>query len=191
MSLEQLIASYGCLAVFLGTFLEGETVLILGGFAAHRGYLRLDCVMAAAFAGSILGDQFYFLLGRFHSRLLMEKRPSWKPRMDRFRALLDRRATLVILSFRFLYGLRTIGPFAIGAGGVSIPRFVLLNIIGGAVWAVVIAAAGYFFGHAMEIIIADLKRYELAVAGIIALVAVTLFSGRVIVRRIRRGRPED
>lgn len=29
------------LAVFLGTFIEGEIVLVLGGIAAHRGYLDL------------------------------------------------------------------------------------------------------------------------------------------------------
>jgi membrane protein DedA with SNARE-associated domain len=30
------MATYGYLAVFLGTLLEGETILLLGGYAAHR-----------------------------------------------------------------------------------------------------------------------------------------------------------
>lgn len=36
MSLEELISTYGYAAGGIGTFLEGETILILGGFAAHR-----------------------------------------------------------------------------------------------------------------------------------------------------------
>lgn len=42
MTLTALIASYGCYALFVGTFLEGETVLIAAGFAAHRGILDLS-----------------------------------------------------------------------------------------------------------------------------------------------------
>src|SRR5688572_33421924 len=39
--LTQLLDHYGYLAVLVGTVLEGETILILGGFAAHQGYLHL------------------------------------------------------------------------------------------------------------------------------------------------------
>ena len=56
MSLVELIATYGYYAVFLGAFIEGETVLILAGIAAHRGYLDLTTVIGVAFAGGWLGD---------------------------------------------------------------------------------------------------------------------------------------
>ena len=45
MSLPQLLTDYGYWAVFVGSLLEGETILILAGFAAHRGYLSLPLVM--------------------------------------------------------------------------------------------------------------------------------------------------
>ncbi len=186
MTAEQLIITYGYLAVFIGTFLEGETILILGGFAAHQGYLDLAGVMAAAFAGSLLGDQLYFHLGRRNSRLLLRKRPEWKQRMERFRRLLDRHTTVIILAFRFLYGLRTVGPIAIGTSSVSFRRFLVLNAIGAAVWAVAIAAAGYAFGGAVEVIISDIKRYEHIVAGAVAVAAIVLFIVRAIIRRRRK-----
>ena len=49
----QLIQSYGYWAILAGTFLEGETILVLAGFAAHLGYLQLPWVILAAFAGSL------------------------------------------------------------------------------------------------------------------------------------------
>ena len=64
MSLESLVASYGYAALFLGTLLEGETVLILAGIMAHLGLMKLPLVMLVALLGSFLGDQFYFFLGR-------------------------------------------------------------------------------------------------------------------------------
>ena len=74
MSLESLIDTYGYLAILVGTFFEGETVLVLGGFAAHRGYLDLPGVILAAFVGTLLGDQLFFVLGRWHSEKILAKR---------------------------------------------------------------------------------------------------------------------
>jgi len=63
MTLEYLISHYGYVALVIGTFLEGESVLIVAGFAVHLGYLKLQWVILAAFAGSVAGDQLYFFLG--------------------------------------------------------------------------------------------------------------------------------
>ena len=64
MTLTELVAQYGYLAVFAGAFLEGETVLILAGFAAHQGYLSFFWVVALAMCAGTLGDQTCFFLGR-------------------------------------------------------------------------------------------------------------------------------
>lgn len=45
MSLEYLIDTYGYPAILIGTFLEGETILVLGGIVAKLGYLKLPWVM--------------------------------------------------------------------------------------------------------------------------------------------------
>ena len=39
--------------LLIGTFLEGETILMLGGLAAHMGYMDVTGVILAAFAGSL------------------------------------------------------------------------------------------------------------------------------------------
>jgi len=171
MDLQSLIQTYGYAAILVGTFLEGETVLVLGGYAAHRGYLFLPWVILAAFVGSLAGDQFYFYLGRNHSRFILDRFPSWKPRVARARLLLDRFHTPLILSCRFLYGLRTVTPFAIGMSGVPRLRFFVLNAIGAAVWAPMFGTGGYIFGKALEALMGNLERYELwAVLAILALV---------------------
>ena len=64
MSLEELIATYGYLAVLVITFIEGETIVILAGVAAHLGYLDVNWVIVTAIAGSFGGDQLWFYIGR-------------------------------------------------------------------------------------------------------------------------------
>lgn len=175
MSLEQLISSYGYAAIGIGSFLEGETILVLGGFAAHRGYLELPWVIVCALVGTIAGDQLYFYIGRIKGKSAIERRPKWKARSEKVLMLLDRHQVWLILGFRFLYGIRTVAPFLIGASNVSPIRFLIFNIIGASLWAVIIGALGYLFGGALEIILGDIKRYELLVFVILALLGVMIW----------------
>ena len=183
MSLEQLVSDYGYWAVLIGTFFEGETILVLGGFAAHRGFLELPWVIAAAFVGSCLGDQLYFFIGRTRGEKLLERKPEWKAKSARVLSLLDKHQTALILGFRFLYGLRTVTPFLLGSAGIAPARFIVLNIIGAAVWATTVGSLGYFFGSAIEVIIGDIKRYELLFFGIIAGVGLGIWLQRRLARR--------
>ena len=145
-SLELLIAQYGYLALFVGTFLEGETILLLAGFLAHSGSLDLQWCIVTAFAGSLSGDQFAFYIGRLKGKAFIAKRPAWQVRVDRVHKMLERFHEVLILSFRFFYGLRNLTPFILGTTHISGLKFFLLNAVGAALWAVIFAFAGYFFG---------------------------------------------
>jgi membrane protein DedA with SNARE-associated domain len=173
--LESLIVTYGYLFIFIGTFLEGETILILAGFAAHRGYLMLPGVILAAFLGSLFGDQMFFYLGRKHSQAIIARRPIWKSRVKKAQNLLERFQTPMILSFRFLYGFRTVSPFVIGMSEVSAGKFLLLNAIGALTWAIVIGSGGYLFGSALEAVIGNIKNYEIIILGGIATAGILIW----------------
>src|SRR5262245_35305943 len=75
MDLASLLQGYGYSVVFVGTVLEGETILALAGLAAHRGYLALPWVIAAAAAGGFLGAQIYFFVGRFYGPRVLARFP--------------------------------------------------------------------------------------------------------------------
>jgi membrane protein DedA with SNARE-associated domain len=158
---QYLVTHYGYAAVLVGTFAEGETVLVLGGLAAHRGYLELPWVLVCAFAGTLIGDQLFFHIGRLKGARVLEKRPHWRQRAQRAFELLQRHQTLMAVGFRFMYGLRTVTPFLLGASGVSSVRFLALNAIGAAAWSVVVGGLGYLLGRTVELLLGDVKRYEL------------------------------
>ena len=178
MVLEDLLSTYGYLAIVVGTFLEGETILVLGGFAAHRGYLELPWVIIWAFLGTLSGDQLYFYIGRHKGRGVLERRPGWKTKSEKVFRLLEQHQIKLMLGFRFLYGLRTVTPFIIGASNISPVRYLLLNILGAALWAVVVGALGYLFGQTLEIIIEDIKHYELEAFAILIGIGLILWWSR-------------
>lgn len=161
MSFEALISTYGYAAIAIGTFFEGETILVLGGLAAHRGYLELPWVVIGGFLGTLVSDQLTFYLGRARGMRFLEKRPHWKSKSEKVFKLLQRHQLALTLGFRFLYGLRTVTPFLLGAAGISPFRFLVLNILGAFAWAVSIAISGYLFGHVVQWLIEDIKKYEM------------------------------
>jgi membrane protein DedA with SNARE-associated domain len=188
-TLQYLVETYGYLAILIGTFLEGETILVLGGFAAHRGYLDLHWVMVAAFFGSLTGDQLYFYIGRRFGPAIINKRLSWQASADKVYALLERHQTVLILTFRFMYGVRSVTPFALGASRVPRLRFFVLNAIGAFIWAITLGWGGFLFGKTFQLFFEDFKRIELY--GLVALIVLGLLLWLTsLVRRRRRAERE-
>ncbi len=149
MAIEALIAQYGYIALLVGTFAEGETVLALAGYAAHRGYLDLIWVVVVAWAGGFLGDQLYFWLGRRHAPWVFRRIPSLGHRVLRVEDYLRRFEAWVIVGIRFMYGLRIAGPIVIGMSRVSGLKFVTLNFLGAGLWSVLFSGGGYLLGARM------------------------------------------
>jgi membrane protein DedA with SNARE-associated domain len=158
--LGSFLESFGYLAVVVGTFFEGETVLVLAGLASHRGYLSLPGVIAAGFVGTLAGDQLYFQIGRRRGEAFLARRPRLNARLERARVFLERHDVAFILGFRFLYGLRTVSPFAIGMSDVPFRRYLLLNAAGALVWSVTIALLGYSVGQSAELLLGRAREFE-------------------------------
>jgi len=185
MSIETLIAQYGLAAIFVGAGLEGETSVVTGGLLAHEGLLSLGGTALAAVVGSFAADQLFFFAGRRYRDTARVRRIRAKPAFAKALDTLDRHPTVFILSFRFLYGLRTISPIAIGTSHVPARTFVVLNAISAAVWGVLFTGIGYLFGHSLiEAIDAVMPRHKLlAIVAIIALVALVMTTIRYWRRR--------
>ena len=147
--------------MLVGCFLEGETILLLGGVAAEQGYLSLPGGIVAAFVGSMSGDQLFFYVGRCYGPGLIERKPRLKKASVVLQERLAKRQTLLILGFRFLYGLRSAAPFVFGASAVGRGRFALFNACAAAIGANALAYGGYLAGRAFTGFALHFARYEL------------------------------
>lgn len=186
--MEQLLKEFGYLAVLVGTFLEGETVLVVAGFGAHQGYLSLPWVILAAFLGTLGGDQLWFWLGRRYGVRFLDRHPTVRHRSERAQRLFRRYGSVLVLSVRFLYGVRMALPFAIGMSRYPARRFFALDLLSAAIWAPLVAGLGYLFGRGLDVLVGDVRPREgLILLGILALGgAVWLLRGLRDEKRSRR-----
>lgn len=174
--MDNYIEQYGYLAVLIGTMLEGGTLLTMAGFAAHQGYLKLiPWVIMAGFAGNFIDTLIFYYIGRMSGTAFIDKRPQWKPRVEKLLDWLGRYRTWVIVGIRFIPTFRTAGALAIGMGKVPQVQFIFLNAVGAFLWASTIGCVSYLFGHLLELIMGEIRHYELPIFAGIILIGATLF----------------
>jgi membrane protein DedA with SNARE-associated domain len=170
MTLETIVVQFGYPALVIGLFFEGETMLILGAFMAHRGYLSLPLVILIGGIVAFASDQFFFWMGRTKGSQFLENRVAWKPYVEKAKPLLGWNTNLLFLGVRFMYGLRTVLPFVIGMAKFDPKKFAVLDFIGAFIWALTFGLAGHLVGQLMGAIFEDVKEHELVIALIIILV---------------------
>lgn len=178
MHLHQLLRDYleihGYWVLFIGTFLEGEAILIMAGFLAFQGYLHVGGVILTAFAGSFLGDQFFFYLGRLQGKSLLRRFHFIARRFRDSLRLIGKYGAFVAFISRFTYGFRIILPIILGITNLSPRTFLLINLCSACTWATIFSLAGYLFGKSASLFLEDVGKYEqyllLALVGIITMV---------------------
>jgi membrane protein DedA with SNARE-associated domain len=180
MNAAELVRDYGYYAVIVGTFFEGELIMIAAGVAAAAGMMSLPGALAAGMFGIFCSDTLCFALGR----LLGHKLAGWFPKIHArlggvFR-LIEKHDEKLIVFFQFFPGLCTVTPVAFGMTKIPVARFLLLDLAGNALWTCLFTLAGYSLGNALEYTLADLHRWEFWLCCGIAVIAVLALYWRIL-----------
>lgn len=171
MSAEDLLQQFGYLAVFVGCFVEGETVLVAAGFFASRGYLDPFLVTVVAFGGAYAGHLFWFWLGRAHGVRLLDRFPRLNRHFGKGIRVFERYGASAIIITQWIYGLRFTCAVVIGMSRIGLVKFMVYEAISCALWAVVITFAGFYFGRAIEALLGRVEHIEKYALIVIAAVA--------------------
>lgn len=184
MDVSALLSTHVYAAIVLGSLVEGETTVVLAGFAAHQGYAPWWAVTLLAASINCCLDQAIYGIGRWRGDWILRRIPRLRPSVERMIPLVHRRRRWVIFGVRFMYGLRTAGPLALGMMRVPWKDFMLFNALGAAVWAALFSALGYAFGKAIAVAIGKATHYEAQAVLVLAVAGVLVF----VVHRLQRMR---
>ena len=168
-----------------GLPLPGETVTLLGGYAAGSGQLHPLGVMAAAASGAVLGDNIGYWVGRRAGWGLILRVGGWlgqgTAELDKLRERFLRHAGQSVLLGRFVAVLRVIaGPMA-GAVGMPYGRFFLFNLVGALLWSSTMVSLAWLGGRwiPLDRMVEGVVQFGL---GALAVVAMLLLLPRLFSR---------
>jgi membrane protein DedA with SNARE-associated domain len=158
--MEAYIAKYGYIGIFVGTFLEGETTVLLGGIFSRLQYMELDRVILWAFLGTFVGDCTFFSLGRFYGRNVIERYEFLRNKVPLANRIIRKHGNLIIFMIRFLVGIRALILVLLGCTDIRLTRFMVFNAVNSILWSVLITFIGYLFGNVAYVFVSDMNRYQ-------------------------------
>jgi len=185
MHYEALIAHYGYIILVVSMLLTTMVVAILGGLAAHVGYLNLYWATATIFVSNLIFTEVYFYIGRRGSTRLLRKHPDWNDKIARIEHMIEHYNIWFVLLYRFMVGLRVVTPFVVGTTKVTWLHFLITNTIGCLVWSIFCVVLGYYFGAAVELMLKDVQHYEKYAAAVIVVLAVLYWALHIYLKKRR------
>ena len=145
--LVYLLKSYGYIILFVWCIMEGETGLVMAGVMSHTGDMNIFIAILVASLGGFVGDQIYFYIARFNKKLIHKELVNHRRKFALAHLLLKKYGWPVIFMQRYLYGLRTVIPMAIGLTRYSAKMFAIINFLSSIVWASITIILAYIFGE--------------------------------------------
>jgi membrane protein DedA with SNARE-associated domain len=161
VSISGVLADLGYLGLALLMIAEtvfppipSEVVLPLAGYLVYQGDFAFVPALVASTAGAVIGAVLLEELARAGGRPFAERFLRFahqdEAQLERAEDWFRRRGWLMVLGGRCVPGVRSL--VALPAGVLRMPRaeYIVLTIIGSAVWNTVLITAGYVLGEQWE-----------------------------------------
>ncbi len=158
--------------VFLGFFLPGDTLLFTAGLLAQKGMLNYWILVLGSSVAAVLGDSFGYAFGRKLGPAIFKKEDSFlfhRDHLEKARKFYEKHGGKTIILARFMPIVRTFAPILAGVGKMHYPKFVIYNVIGGALWVLTLTALGFYLGS----VIPNIEYYILPIIILIVIVSVS------------------
>ncbi len=165
---RHVVEQYGYWAVFIWTFIEGESVFVAAAALTAAGLMEPWKVIMVAASGAFAGHLVFFALGRWKGMSIIESVPFLRRHHPKANIILDKYAHWSIFIFQYLYGTRIVAAMLFGCSSIAFWRFFLLQIVNCTTWSLVIYTVGRMLGMAG---LAILHRFGMAGLIVTALIA--------------------
>lgn len=149
--MESFLDEYGYLALVVGTFLEGETAILVASSLIYHGLFEFPLTVLAAFFGSFVSDWIYYLIGRLNGQYFLAKRPKLAAKVEPVTRFFNKHKLQILFSYRFLYGFRVIIPLVVGLSGIRPTSYLFYSVVTGLIWATLVSTTGYWIGRLLDL----------------------------------------
>ncbi len=170
------IKEYGVIAVFVGTFLEGESILMISGALVSQSFLDPLYVWVAASLGAWSGHIVWFAIGKFFGKTSVDKianRYNLSDKVNYIYGLISANKIKTVVLLQYLYGVRMIGALTFGISDIKLRWFSIAEIINCSIWALVIGSIGFILGKTVSVF----SHSSVYTIWIIASIVILIFVG--------------
>lgn len=143
------LATYGYIGLFLYSLGGGFVALVGAAVLSFMGKMDLTLSISIAFVANALGDVMLFYMARYQKSMMMDGIRKHRRKLALSHMLMKKYGSWIILFQKFVYGIKTLIPIAIGLTKYEFKKFVILNIGSSAIWALIVGLGSYYSGGAL------------------------------------------
>jgi len=152
------VASYGLWIVFFGVMLEGTTMILVSGVLCYLGMLSFVEVVPVAIVGAVIGDQFWYFMGRYYAASFLARSALLKEKVEKLAPTVEKKASLLAFGGRFVYSGAIVFPLTLGVYKYDHKHFTLFDTIGVTLWSFTGILLGYILGSSVEEFVGELTK---------------------------------
>jgi membrane protein DedA with SNARE-associated domain len=157
--MEELIKDWGYIILFLYSFGGGFVALVVAGILSYSGDLNIVISILVAGVANFIGDQFLFTLARKNKHQAKQMMQKHRRKIALSHLLMKKYGSWVIFIQKYIYGIKTLIPLAMGLTKYDYKKFIFFNIFATAVWALIIGIASYTLGEVVYTYIDEIKSF--------------------------------
>ncbi len=167
--------------IFLGALVEGPVLMMASGFLLHLGTFSFLPLYFSLLLGDFVADMIWYWVGRNAAEPFLRRFGHMfgvtREMFLKMESLFRKHDTKILfiskITMGFGFALATL--MAAGAARVPFKKYVVLNLLGGFIWAGLLMSIGYFFGNVYTLVDAGLRWAFVGAAIVIAIFALRGF----------------
>ncbi|MDR3345741.1 MAG: DedA family protein [Campylobacteraceae bacterium] len=141
------LSTYGYIVLFLYSFGGGMVAIIAAGVLSSQGLMNLEVSIAVAASANFIGDAVLASLSRYNRTAVMPYLKKHRRKLALSHLLMKRQGDKIIIIKKFIYGLKTLIPIAVGLTKYPMVKFNVLNFIAAIIWALSLGYGSYYAGE--------------------------------------------
>ena len=145
------LVTYGYIGLFLYSLGGGFVALMAAAVLASQGKMDLSLAMGIAFVANFIGDTLLFYMARYHKDEMKVYFKKHRRKLALAHILMKKHGTWVIYLQKFVYGIKTLIPLAIGITKYPFMQFTLHNFIAAIVWTLVVGVGSFLAGNMITV----------------------------------------
>ena len=143
------LSTYGYIGLFLYSLGGGFVALVGAGVLSFMGKMDLTLSITIAFFANALGDMMLLYMARYQKSMMMEGLKQHRRKLALAHIMMKKNGSWIILFQKFVYGIKTLIPIAIGLTKYDIRKFAILNVLSAGVWALTFGFGSYYSGEVL------------------------------------------
>jgi len=141
------LETYGYIGLFLYSLGGGFLALVGAGVLSFMGKMDLTLSISIAFFANAIGDIMLFYMARYQKSMMMDNLRSHRRKLALSHIMMKKYGSWIILIQKFIYGIKTLIPIAIGLTKYDFKKFAILNIFSAGIWAIVFGFGSFYAGN--------------------------------------------